>query len=156
MMRAFYSLQHSSTGLTADNVLTLRMTLAESRYGSDRWESASSRPRSVRHFHDIEERISQIPGVTSVAFISLLPLQSWGTNGNLTVVGRTQDSSNQPLVELRVVSPSYFRTMGVPILRGREFNAQDDMKSPPVVMINETAVRQYFPNEDPIGKITNR
>jgi putative ABC transport system permease protein len=149
MMRAFYSLQHTNTGLTAENVLTLRMTLARSRY--------NTAPVITRHYREIEDRIAQIPGVSSVGFISLLPLQSWGNNGNLDIDGHAQDKSgNDPLVELRVVNPSYFRTMGVPILRGREFQAQDTMDSPEVAMINETAARSYFSNEDPIGKKTNR
>jgi putative ABC transport system permease protein len=149
MMRAFYNLQHSSTGLSAENVLTLRMTLAESRYGSA--------DASARHYHEIEERIAQIPGVSSVGFISLLPLQNWGNNGNLVIDGHPQDQSgNDPLVELRVVNPNYFRTMGIPILRGREFNAQDNKDSPEVALINDAAARAYFQNENPIGKKTNR
>ncbi len=149
MMRAFYSLQHTSTGLAAENVLTLRMTLADSRYGTPE--------KAARYFHDLEERIDQIPGVTSVAFINRLPLQSWGTNGNLSIEGHPDDhSGNEPQVELRFVNPSYFRTMGIPIRRGRELGPQDTSASPMVALINETAARNYFPNEDPIGRKTNR
>ena len=149
MMRAFYSLQHTSTGLAAENVLTLRMTLADSRYGTPE--------KAARYFHDLEERIDQIPGVTSVAFINRLPLQSWGTNGNLSIEGHPDDhSGNEPQVELRFVNPAYFRTMGIPIRRGRELGPQDTSASPMVALINETAARNYFPNEDPIGRKTNR
>jgi predicted permease len=149
MMRAFYSLQHTSTGLTAENVLTLRMTLAKSRY--------DAAPAIAHYYGDLEDRIAQIPGVSSVGFISLLPLQSWGNNGNLSIDGHPPDKSgNDPLVEVRIVNAAYFRTMGVPVLRGREFNAQDHQDTPIVAMINETAARSYFGNEDPIGKKTNR
>ena len=149
MMRAFYSLQHTTTGLAAENVLTLRMTLAESRYGTPE--------KAVRYFHDLEDRLGQIPGVSSVAFINRLPLQSWGTNGNLSIEGHPDDhSGNEPQVELRFVNPAYFRTMGIPIRRGRELGPQDTSTSPAVALINETAARNYFPNEDPIGRKTNR
>jgi putative ABC transport system permease protein len=149
MLRAFYSLQHTSTGLTAENVLTLRMTLAKSRY--------DAAPAIAHYYGDLEDRIAQIPGVSSVGFISLLPLQSWGNNGNLSIDGHPPDKSgNDPLVEVRIVNAAYFRTMGVPVLRGREFNAQDHQDTPIVAMINETAARSYFGNEDPIGKKTNR
>jgi predicted permease len=149
MIRALYSLQRTSTGLAADNVLTLKMVLAESRYGTEE--------ASARHYHAIEESIAQIPGVTSVAFINLLPLQDWGRNGNLAIDGHAQDQSGkEPLVELRTVTPEYFRTMGIPILKGREFNAQDIKGSTDVALINQTAARDYFPAEDPIGRKTNR
>jgi predicted permease len=85
----------------------------------------------------------------------MLPLQASGRNGNLAVEGY-DDPPNAPAIELRVVSANYFRTMGIPILRGREFNAHDDPQSTHVAMINSRAVRVYFPNEDPIGKKTNR
>jgi putative ABC transport system permease protein len=149
MIRALYSLQQTNTGLVAENVLTLTMTLPESRYGAP--------DASTRHYRELEESIAQVPGVTSVAFINLLPLQSWGRNGNLSIDGHPDDhSGNEPLVELRVVSPSYFRTMGIPILRGRELNAQDEASTQEVLLINQTTARNYFPNEDPIGRKTNR
>jgi predicted permease len=149
MLRAFYALQHTGTGLAVENVLTLRMTLARSRYGTD--EAAA------RHYREIEERVGQIPGVTSAGFIDILPLQAWGNNGNLVIDGRPQDKSgNDPLVELRSVSPDYFRTMGVPVLRGRDFNAQDKNDSTAVALINAAAARAYFGGEDPVGKKTNR
>jgi putative ABC transport system permease protein len=147
MLRAFYFLQHSSTGLASDNVLTLRLTLAESRYGSAE--------ASARHYREIEERLEQIPGVTSVSFINMLPLQAWGSNGNMSIDGRPSGPQD-PLVELRVVSANYFRTMGIPIIKGREFNAQDNAASTPVAMINQAAAQSAFPHEDPIGKKTNR
>ncbi len=149
MLRALYSLQRTNTGLVADNVLTLTMVLPESRYGTE--------DASARHYREIEEKVSQIPGVTSVAFINLLPIQNWGRNGNMAIDGRPQDQSgNEPLVELRTVSPAYFRTMGIPIVKGRELNAQDGKASTDVALINQTAARNYFPDEDPIGKKTNR
>jgi putative ABC transport system permease protein len=149
MIRAFYSLQRTNTGLVAENVLTLTMVLPESRYGTS--------DASARHYREIEESVAQIPGVTSVAFINLLPIQNWGRNGNLAIDGHAQDhSGDEPLVELRVVTPSYFRTMGIPILRGRELNTQDEKDSTDVALINQTAARNYFPNEDPIGRKTNR
>jgi putative ABC transport system permease protein len=148
MIRAFYALQHTNTGLAAENVLTLRMTLAQSRYGTA--------AATTRYYHDLEDRIRQIPGVSSLGFISLLPMQNWGTSGNLVIDGHPRDRANDPLVELRVVNPEYFRTMGIPLLRGREFNAQDVQESPAVALINATTARSYFPNEDPIGKTTNR
>jgi putative ABC transport system permease protein len=149
MLRAFYVLQHTSTGLHAENVLTLRMALAESRYATPQAQA--------RQYREIEERIAQLPGVISVGFTNLLPLDTWGRNGDMIVDGHEPSKTgNDPIVELPIVTAGYFRTLGIPILRGREFTAKDLEGSTSVAVINEATAQKYFLNEDPIGKKTNR
>jgi predicted permease len=145
-------LQGTQTGLVTENVLTLRMSVSEARYGANAAKGAAT-----RYYQALEDRMLQIPGVRSAAFINMLPLQSWGRNGDVSIDGRPpSEPGRAPFAELRVVSPRYFRTLGIPLRRGREFNQQDTDSSTPVAIINETLARRYFPNEDPIGRKTNR
>jgi predicted permease len=92
--------------------------------------------------------------VQSVGAIDLLPLQNTGSNGNFTIAGKSYASvAEQPFAEVRVVSPGYFHTLGIPILRGRDVSAADRAKTEQVAVVNEQVVKQYFPGEDPIGKM---
>jgi predicted permease len=132
LLRTFLNLQSTPTGLQAENVLTLHMVVA----GAD--ESRA-----------LEERVSQIPGVRAAGFISLLPLQNSNWNGRFTVTGRPGEGG----AEFRYVTPGYFRTMGIPLLRGRGLSDRDTSAAPKVLLINEAFARQYFPNEDPVGQV---
>ena len=97
------------------------------------------------------ERARAIPGVESAALASRPPLRGARLQP-FTISGRAAlDPSLQPRAGDIHISPDYFRTMGIPVVRGREFTELDDYTSTPVVVISETLARQQFPNEDPIG-----
>ena len=81
-----------------------------------------------------------------------LPLAGGNTNGGVNIEGRTFARDAEPTADKRVTSPGYFRTMHIPILRGREFSDADRLSAPHVAIINDSFARKYFPNEDPIGK----
>ncbi|HEV8384722.1 MAG TPA: ABC transporter permease [Candidatus Acidoferrales bacterium] len=135
LMRTFLNLQRTDTGLNAVNVLTVHLVV-------------SGAPESAA----IEERVAQIPGVLAAGLISLLPLQNSGWSGGFTIVGRPETHET----ELRYVTPGYFRAMGIPLRRGREFSPRDGPEVPRVILVNETLARRYFPNEDPVGRSTDR
>ena len=135
LLRTFLNLQNTDPGLNAENVLTMHVAVS----GAE--ESAA-----------IEQRVAQIPGVRAAGLISLLPLQNSGWGGFLTIPGRTELLG----VELRYVTPGYFRAMGVPLRQGREFSPRDDGDAEAVILVNEAFARQYFPGEDPVGRGTDR
>jgi putative ABC transport system permease protein len=82
----------------------------------------------------------------------MLPLQNSGWNGGFTIRGRTGLGQ----AELRYVTPGYFRAMGIPIRRGRDFSPRDTSDVPRFILINEALARRYFPNEDPVGRTLDR
>jgi putative ABC transport system permease protein len=100
----------------------------------------------------IEERVARTPGVRAAGLISLLPLQDSDWKAGFTIEGRPGVLQT----ELRYVTPGYFRAMGIPILRGRGFSPHDGPDVPRRIIVNEALARQYFPNEDPIGRQTDR
>ena len=132
LLRTFLNLRSTPTGFRGENVLTLHLVV-----------SGAEESRAL------ENRVAQIPGVRSVAFVSLLPLQSSNWNGRFSVTGRAGEGS----AEFRYVTPGYFRTMGIPTRRGRGFSERDGADAPKVLLVNEALARQFFPNEDPVGLI---
>ena len=98
------------------------------------------------------ERVGSLPDVCSVATTSSVPLGGFGANSDFAIEGRPPPPPGEELrIDLRVASPNYFRTMGIPILRGRDFTTSDGADAPAVV-INETARRRYWPDDDPLGQ----
>jgi len=141
LLRAFLHLQATPTGLIAENVLTLHI----------------SGNADVRRYYELEQRIEQIPGVHAAGLIQFLPLQNWDWVAHFTIDGRPPEiPSRQPVSELRYVTPGYFRALGIPLRKGRGLAHHDTGGAPRVVLINEALSRQYFPNEDPIGRHTDR
>jgi predicted permease len=135
LLRTFLNLQRTDPGLNAENVLTAHVVVSGAR------ESMA-----------LEERASQIPGVRAAGLVSLLPLQNSGGGAGTTIAGRSGWFQTQ----LAFVTPGYFRAMGIPLRRGREFSPHDGPEAPRVILVNEALVRQCFPNEDPIGRTTDR
>jgi putative ABC transport system permease protein len=144
LVKSFVKLRSVDPGLKPENVLTARMSLAVERYKD---------ADAIRRFHrQVLERVAALPGVESAGLTSHLSVEQYGTNGFMRVEGKTYPPNHEPLVELRVVSPDYFRALGIPLLRGRMFDDHDTWDSPPGVLINETMARTIWPGEDPVGK----
>jgi len=144
LFRSFMRLQAVDAGFTAEHVLTARLSPAGPQFQDD---------QSLIDFYErVLERTRAIPGVESAGAINVLPLSPGPTFG-FRVEGR-------PIVPVdkwahtnfRNVSPDYFRTMNIPVLKGRAFSPQDDSNAPPKVMINQALAQRDFPGEDPVGK----
>ena len=149
LLKAFLRLQRTPVGLVPDKVLILHLSIALRDY-----PVSGSYDRYLRQ---LEERVAPLPGVRAVGFIQYLPLQNWGWRGWFSVPGQpAQAARGETLVELRYVSPGYFRAFGIPLREGRMLNNHDTSDSQRVILINETLARRYFPNGDPIGQRTNR
>jgi len=149
MLRAFLHLQNTPTGFVSDNVLTLHMSVSLAEYEA---------PGSYgRYLGELEDRIGRIPGVQGVGSVQYLPLQNWGWTGFFSIPGRSPyPPGHEPRAELRFATPGYFTALGIPIRRGRAFNAHDTSNSQTVILINEALSRRYFPNEDPVGQSIDR
>ena len=148
MIKSFWRLQQADLGLDTHNVLTMEVMLPDYKYNEPRKRQA--------FLQEAMSRIENLPGVQSAGAISFLPLTGfWGTS-TFTIEGQPPPAPGaEPEADNRVVTENYFRTMGMRLLRGRAFTDQDSANAPHVAILNETAARRFFPDEDPIGKRIN-
>ncbi|MGE5569515.1 MAG: ABC transporter permease [Rhodospirillales bacterium] len=146
MIRSFRQMQKSSPGFHADKVLTAEMELpADSKYRDPRQWAAT--------FERFLERMKEMPGVQSAALTHIVPLTEYESKESFEIEGRPALASGERLgADWRAVSPGYFRTLGIPLLRGRDFTPLDHADAPCVVVIDQTLARMYFRGEDPIGR----
>ncbi|MCZ6917269.1 MAG: ABC transporter permease [Gemmatimonadetes bacterium] len=143
MLRSYGRLLQVDPGFTAERLFTARVSLPSSQY--------RNAEQTLAFWHALSTELQNHPGVIGVAQARSLPM-SGGFGSGLTVDGR--DVSNggvQPDVIYRNVSPNYFAMMGIPMVRGQALSDDHTMGGPRVVLVNETAVRRYWPNDDPIG-----
>jgi putative ABC transport system permease protein len=146
MIKSFTILLAADAGFQSDNVLTLRVALPQTKYDT---------PQSIAQFYDgLLEGTRALPGVVSAGTISHLPLSGAYASGTTRVNSSETVPEDQWAFEAerRFVSPDYFRTMSVGIVRGRAFNEFDNADGLPVAMVDEEFVRRFWPNENPIGK----
>ena len=107
----------------------------------------------LRQYDELFPKLATLPGVERVAGIFGLPTASLGSNGNYGVRGGVQASAEHaPWADFSLASPGYFQTMGIPLKRGRDFNAQDNYDGQFVAVISESLARQSFGNDNPVGK----
>jgi putative ABC transport system permease protein len=144
LMRSFVRLRAASPGFDPAGVLTLRMPLAGGRNASpDRRRAFTS---------SVIERVAALPGVRAVAGINGLPLNGLGNGADFVVEGRPGPPPvRHPNGLVRSVTRDYFRTMAIPLLSGRFFTDADTRSAKPVIIINRTLARQFWPDADPLG-----
>ena len=144
MVRSFAKLGQVHSGINPENVLTMEVPLTRAKYPEPAQQSA--------FFHELMPRVAALPGVSSAAAVSDLPLRGgWGRS--LTVEGHPVLSVGQaPMINHAVVTPNYFRTMGIPLLQGRDFNEADQATAMRVTIVDERLAREYWPGESPLGK----
>jgi putative ABC transport system permease protein len=142
-IKSFSRLTATPVGIDAGNVLTARLSVPE----------AGNPDAATLFLTQLEERIARQPGVVSAAVATCHALAGGcNFNGVLFPDRPAAPRGTEPLVGVVRVSPSYFETMKIPVLRGRGFSSADRADAPKVVLINETAARRHFPGQDPIGK----
>jgi putative ABC transport system permease protein len=103
-------------------------------------------------FRDVVARINALPGVRSVSGAASLPLTGDNISSSVEIEGQPTPTASRPSADFNAVEPNYFRTMGIAFVDGRDFTEHDNAKSTPVVIINRTLARRFFPNQNPIGK----
>ena len=146
-LRSLDNAQSIDPGFATDNMLVA--SLDPSQQGYDE-------AQTDQFYRELVERVEALPGVRSAAIGDRVPLvlgggQQWG----FSVDGYEFSSNERDNVDYKVVGPGYFRTMGIPLVAGREFGAQDTGDSQPVIIVNETFARHYFSGREPIGGIVD-
>ncbi len=146
MLRSVWHLYHVDPGFRSEGVVAVQISPSDARYRS---EGEISRAFVAQ----VLDGVRSIPGVRDVGGIHLLPL----TMGNWSFPYLAQDhpppeDAPLPSANFRIVTPGYFRTMGIPVLRGRPFSETDGPEDAPVGLINETMARILWPGQDPVGK----
>ena len=146
LIRSFMRLQQVDRGFNTENILTMVVRLPEATYSED--------PQIANFFGQALERVRSLPTVRSAGMINFLPL--YGGLGSATgfkIEGRPEPPPGQgPGADVRAVDAGYFQTMGIPLLRGRNFSDLELKEARHVILINEALAKKHFPNEDPIGK----
>jgi putative ABC transport system permease protein len=145
MIRSAQRLQHTSIGVNPQGLLTLRVDLPRAEYDPARGQT---------FFVQLLDRVRAVPGVQSAA-LGLCPPVSGGCNDTLAWFPprpRPRQDGSDPVVGIHWVTTDYFSTVGVAVLKGRNFNERDRADQPKVLIVTETAARALWPNEDPVGK----
>jgi len=146
MVKSFWRMRQVDPGFKAERVLSLSVSLPQTRYGDN---------QKVNNFYNqLLDRISALAGVEAAAIAYDQPLQANWVDG-FSVVGRPADSSDSGSATFNPVSWDYFQTIGARPVSGRGFTAQDDQDHPGVGIVNESFARKYFPNEPALGQRLN-
>jgi predicted permease len=147
MLRSLVNLLQVNPGFSAQNVLSARLTLNWSKYDS---------AEKARAFYDqLLDKLHATPGVVSAAIGTGVPLnlrqQPWMRG--YRVEGRSSEEDRpSPQLDLNVVTPDYFQTLGIPLLRGRAFSDSDHADAPPVAVMNQKMARRDWGGQDPVGR----
>ena len=129
-------------GFDPKNVVTMRLSLPQARY---------SLGRTATFYQQLQEQVRSLPGVEAVAIVNQLPLSNTSANSSLEVEGRPAGTDIN-VADSQIISPDYFRAMGIPLVRGRFLSEADTRPAPMSVMVNQTLARKVWPGENPIGK----
>jgi putative ABC transport system permease protein len=145
MMKSLNRLLQVSPGFNAENLLTFNVRLPSSRFNEDE--------KATLAFHEqLIERLEAVPGVTGAGTVNILPLRG-GNTTRFYVARQPKPPPGQEIESnLRDVSANYFTVMGVPLLKGRNFTARDDLNSPPVIIVNQTLARRVFAQQEAVGQ----
>jgi putative ABC transport system permease protein len=145
MMKSLYRLLAVDPGFHSERVLTMEMSLRTSQYEKD--------VSMLNFWQQLLDRVRALPGVESAALGTAIPLTDDHSRADVTLEGMALPKPGSfPHPDTHIVSPGYARTLGVPLLRGREFTELDAENSPLVTMINARMAREYFGKENPVGK----
>jgi putative ABC transport system permease protein len=145
LVRSFWRLQQVDLGFETGNLLTLQLYLSPTKYPTG--------PQQVGYGQRLLERLEQVPGVRTAGAVTGLPLSEVQFMIDGVVEGHASErGETRPVLDWRPVTPGYFEAMGIPQVRGRDFSGLDHAEAPPVVVVDESLVRRFWPGQDPIGK----
>ena len=142
LIKSFWRLRSVDPGFQAEHVVKLDLTLS-SKY---------AKPEAINQFFkEFDDSVSKLPGVQSVAIAYDHPLQTNWVD-SFQIEGRVSATEDSLQANFNPIGPDYFKTLGMHLMSGRGFTAQDDQDHPGVAVVNESFVRHYFPNESPLGR----
>ena len=145
MARSFLNLSGVEPGFDGDNLLTLEYRVPRNKYPE---------PEQQWRFHQqVVERVQALPGVEAAAAVGAIPHGgNFGGSGFTLPERAAPPAGQEPRAQTNRADAHYFRTMKIPVLQGRVFGAEDQLAAPPVIVINQTMARRFWPNENPLGK----
>jgi len=145
LIRSFDKLLRVDVGFKPERLLSLEYRLPRTRYRE---------PQAQWNFHRaVMERIQEVPGVQSVSLVRGLPFSGNGATAAIVLPDREPPAQGmEPEVMFNTAMPNYFETIGIPFIKGRLFGNQDQINTPPVLIINQTMARRFWPDQDPLGK----
>jgi len=147
LIKSLWRLQHVDPGINSERVLTMQYSLRGQRYRE---------LSSVREFAErLLTQTQSLPGVQGVAISNSLPPDETDFSSGFILEGQPDSASSTQIAYFTMVSPDYFRVLGIPLKSGRVFSATDSADAPRVALINETLQKGYFPGQDPIGRRIN-
>jgi predicted permease len=141
LIRTLFNLRHADPGFDPHNVLTMNLSLTDSKY--------TATAAAVALFRDVVTRVEATPGVENAAFVSSFPMEI-GPDLPFLVAGHKADDAGD--AQYRTITPGYFATMKIALLQGRTFRDADNATAAAVVAINKRLARDYFPRQNPIGQ----
>ena len=140
--KTLLNLTRVNLGIRTDHLLTFALTPKLNGYSEE---------RTVQLYRDLRERLAALPGVTSATGARVPAIAGSNSSGNMTVEGFTPKGDGDDNSRFNEVGPDYFRTMGIPLIAGREFADSDRAGAPKVAVVNEAFVRHFITNRNPIG-----
>ncbi len=145
LIRSFFQMQQVDLGFDSTNVITAQLPVLDKRFPDPAQLNA--------YLRQISSSVGSLPGVRDVALTSALPMQGWGYGMPFQIATHAfADPSHRPACFFKMISPSYFRAVGMKLRRGRSLDEHDGKGTSPVTVINESMAKRYFPGEDPIAK----
>ncbi len=146
LVRSYQRMQAVDVGFNADNLMSLDVTLSGGDY--------QEKPRVQRFYQELDTRVAALPGVQAAGLLSVLPFRTSPPSDGFQLEGRPEPQPGEPDVEggYILATPGAFEALGVPLTRGRNFDARDVANAPLVAIIDETAARAHWPGQDPIGR----
>ncbi|MHB8484388.1 MAG: ABC transporter permease [Candidatus Acidiferrales bacterium] len=144
LIRSFLALMTQDPGFDPSHVVTMQIDLPPSKY--------STSAQMISFYNNILRQVESLPGVTAATISSALPVNASRLSPMLAEGQPVVPFPQRPIVNIETISPDYAKVMRVPLIRGREFTAQDNENAPTVAIVNQAFVRRYWPNQNPIGK----
>ena len=145
MIRSFQQLQSVAPGFDSQGVLTMTPAVARAKF--------SQPAQEISFFDQVLQRVRALPGVESAGLVDDIPLDQSGSHQPIAIEGQPEVAmADQPEVDVRLISPGYFKALHIPLLRGRDFSDQDVNGRPATILISESMAQRFWPGEDPIGK----
>lgn len=144
LIRSFIRLEIVSPGFDPKNVLTMQIALPPARYGKPE--------QMIAFYNQAIKQAQTLPGVQAATISSALPVNPSRLSPVLVEGQPEVPISQRPILNIQTISPGYATVLRVSLVRGREFTDQDDAKAPLVAIVNQTLVRRFWPNDNPIGK----
>jgi putative ABC transport system permease protein len=143
LIASFVNLLRSGAGFNPDQLTTLRFETSDVRYQKD---------ARAQFYRDYFEKVRAMPGVQAAGGVMVLPMTYNGISLSFEDPEHPVPEGQQPSADLSPITPEYFRTMQIPVLKGRDFTERDDTKSPQVMLVNQAFAQKFFPGEEVLGK----